>query len=174
MKIQLTRQKAQNILKLYRNTLQSKILLTLRSLASLIRKLQATLPAISLAPLQVRALQKDLIEAYLASTDEVRRSNSSVYDFDRGVKMVGQQRDITPRLHSKTRKPRYGDIHRYLIEQGVGCILGRGISTGECGKRGPSHKRVRVKGSGNSTENIAQGKEPQTRTYLYGQHDSGV
>ena len=41
-------------------------------------------------------------------------------------------------------------------------------------KRGPSHKRVRIKGSGNSTENIPQGKEPQTRTYLYGQHDSGV
>ena len=62
MEIWLPTEKAQNILTLCRDTIQTKRL-TLRRLASLIGKLQATLAAIPLAPMQIRALQQDLIKA---------------------------------------------------------------------------------------------------------------
>ena len=62
MTVWLPQEKAQNLLNLCLETLRLKRI-SLRGLASLIGKLQATLPAISMAPMQVRALQQDLISA---------------------------------------------------------------------------------------------------------------
>ena len=82
MEIWLPTEKAQNILTLCRDTIQTKRL-TLRRLASLIGKLQATLAAIPLAPMQIRALQQDLIKAQqkqMSYEQEISLSKDSLKD----------------------------------------------------------------------------------------------
>ena len=61
MTVWLPKEKVQKLLNLCQDTLKQEVI-SLRNLASLIGKLQATSPAISMAPMQVRALQQDLIK----------------------------------------------------------------------------------------------------------------
>ena len=58
----LPKEKTQKLLSLSQEVFQTKKI-SLRDLASLVGKLQATVPAITLAPMQVRSLQQDLISA---------------------------------------------------------------------------------------------------------------
>ena len=62
MEISLPEEKLTALKDLCKQTLKAKTL-SVRELASLIGKLYATLPAVSMAPLQIRSLQQDLIRA---------------------------------------------------------------------------------------------------------------
>ena len=62
MSVWLPKEKTQKLLSLSQEVFQTKKI-SLRDLNSLVGKLQATVPAITLASMQVRALQQDLISA---------------------------------------------------------------------------------------------------------------
>ena len=90
MTIILPREKASEISTLCREA-REKGILSLKALASLIGKLYATLPAISIAPIQLRFLQQDLIRAQREGksfTDQTNLSQNSIRELSWWIENV--------------------------------------------------------------------------------------
>ena len=149
MTISLPRGKILNLTRLCQDTLLRQEPHSLRDLARLVVKLYATLPTVSAAPLQLRYLQQDLIQAQQKGWNY---ESKLFFITRRQIGTVVVDRTLAPG------KPRDGNIFRCIVSSRLGCSDGRGLLNRGCvdpsRKDYFSHKRVGITGSRDSHRNI--------------------